>query len=463
MIDVLVTGQSLPALQTALDLAEVGLSVVVLGPSPNQAVSAWAERDPEGAVSGFIKRIAEPIEHAEKSELPTREADAAVIMAAPTPPLLRKQGGWLPQSAPETLGVPAVPLAAENIALLGAGGAFRAYLDRITPLLTVGKTRLLGELVRKRMGTKVRERLVDPQVFARFGVPAVDVDVAIAAPGLNEALSRSGALSSAVLAYADRHVARETTVAPSGGAESFHQSVVRRLELYGVQMLESRLTSIESQEEGWVAQLSDGSALSSHTLVVDFGADPVPDPATASLVCGIVPREARIHAVIDMGAPERLESGATAMTLTGGWSVEMEPTAHSGSPLGSGAQAPASEQETGHGQWIVRLRSGVGEVEALSTALTQMERSGQIPLVTEEPSLDWIGESPIRDARLLSAPFRTVAGRAEAVAALANLELATPELLPVGRAIHGDDQGAALLAAHKSAVHLRRRLLGLED
>ena len=163
MIDAVVTGRSLPALQTALNLAEVGLKVVVLGGGTAEASKPWAERDPDGVIRAFAKRIASAVDQA-----PAEEAVAARLVELPvSSPMLLQGAQWLPQAEPNVLGVPAVPLAAKTSAALGSGGAFRAYLDRVTPLLTVGKTRMLGALVQKRMGAKVRERLVDPQVFER--------------------------------------------------------------------------------------------------------------------------------------------------------------------------------------------------------------------------------------------------------------------------------------------------------
>src|SRR5690606_15064284 len=137
-----------------------------------------------------------------------------------------------PQSHPTVLGIPTVPLAAENLRLLGSGGATRAYMDRVTPLLTVGKTRSLGVLVNRRLGRKARERLVEPQVRERFGVAADDVDVAVAAPGLNEALSRAGSLSAAALAYLERFEASETMIEPADGWDALVRATLGRLESY---------------------------------------------------------------------------------------------------------------------------------------------------------------------------------------------------------------------------------------
>ncbi len=457
MIDAIVTGQSLPALQSALDLAEVGLKVAVLSPEKSDSFEPSAERDPEGSIAEFITRIAETIEQADRQPASNQDVGQPVRREFPIPPLLYKQGKWLKQSSPEVLGVPAVPLASENIALLGSAGSFRAYLDRIIPLLTVGKTQFFGELVRKRMGAKLREELVDPQTFERFGVMADEVEVAIAAPGLNEALSRSGALSSAVLAYSDRNVARETRVSPAQGAVDFRRAVIKRLELYGVEVYESHLVSVESQDEGWVAQLSDGLSLRSRTLIVDLDRNPVSPPAVRELVEAITPRHARVHAVIDMELPAWLTEGMTAVALLDDWSVRYEPTHGVERPI-DGAELSKSGGISGRAQ----TASHVSNLEELAGVLSRIAQTKRLPVSSDTPGLELSSDALVHSAGLAAAPFCTIVDRTEAVVAIAQHELDFPTLLSVGRALHGDDQGAALASAHKATVRLRRRLLGLE-
>lgn len=459
MIDAIITGQSLPALQSALDLAEVGMKVAVLSPARSESVEPAVERDPEGSIADFITRIAEPIEQPDQQRAGSQTSEAAIRRVMPQAPLLNRQGKWLRQSSPEVLGVPAVPLASENIALLGSGGSVRAYLDRITPLLTVGKTRLLGELVRKRMGAKVRDELVDPQAFERFGVLVDELEVAIAAPGLNEALSRSGALSSAVLAYADRHVARETRVSPAQGPAEFRREAIKRLELYGVEILAANLVSVEPQDDGWNVRLSDGGALRSRTLLVDFDRSPVPSSTVRDLLVAVLPAQARVHAIIDMESPVWLDEGATAVALLDGWSLFCESEPGTEQPTGEAMLGTLPEKRC-----ELRVSSGVGDVEELSNVLGTISETKRLPISSEILGLGFRSDDvPVRFAGLAAAPFHTVADRAEAAAALAQHELNFPTLLCVGRALHGDDQGAALGSAHRSTVKLRRRLLGLED
>ncbi len=55
-----------------------------------------------------------------------------------------------------------IPGTSPSARIIGWGGAWRAFLDRVRPPLTIGKERSLGRLVRTRMGDAVLERLVAP-------------------------------------------------------------------------------------------------------------------------------------------------------------------------------------------------------------------------------------------------------------------------------------------------------------
>lgn len=96
------------------------------------------------------------------------------------------------------LGIPANPFAEDVRRIIGWGGAWRAYVDRLRPPLTIGQEHSLGALVAKRMGNKVRDLLVAPVTAGVYSADPDDVDTEVAAPGLNEALTRTGSLSGGV-------------------------------------------------------------------------------------------------------------------------------------------------------------------------------------------------------------------------------------------------------------------------
>ena len=96
------------------------------------------------------------------------------------------------------LGIPENPFADDVRRIIGWPGAWRAYLDRVRPPLTIGHDRSLGHLVRSRMGARVLDRLVAPVTTGVHSAHPDDIDTDVAAPGLNAALTRAGSLSGAV-------------------------------------------------------------------------------------------------------------------------------------------------------------------------------------------------------------------------------------------------------------------------
>lgn len=482
MTDVVVTGRSLPALQAALDLAEVGLQVTVLsgidglGSDPGAALSrrhrelpGAALRDPEGELAAFLRRVAAPIDGAHGGG----ESDSSPRECSPGTPLLHdERQGWLPQSAPNLLGIPAVVLSAETTARLGGGASFRAYLDRVKPLLTVGKTRYLSELVRARIGGAALEKLVQPQVFERFGVDAAELEVAVAAPGLNETLTRAGALTAAVLAYADRNVARETRVLPAGGWDRMQRELLRKLELYGVTLIEDAAERLAFGEESISVELLGGEHLETRAIVCDQGEDPTVRTPFCELAPTLVATNARVYASIEIEPPEWLAAGSS--------SPDVAPIGVDASSDVSTSPSPTALTSTvaigRFGAWGLRVeRGGDGGLFAVLSSralpLAEAEQLRERVSGAESPdlaeALRAAAVSPAPGAAwqfaLAASPWAAIERREVAEAALLEWEREHPSLVAVGSSLHGDDLAAALRQAHASTVHLRRRLLGLES
>ncbi len=434
MMDALVTGRSIPALLAALDLLEIGLKVGV-AVAENPGEPPWAPvHDPDGVVDGFLSRVSTPI----PGTHPTPESDVRGVAVPPGRVwLVGHDGGWAPQAEPAVLGIPAVPLAAETLRLLGGPGATRAYLDRITPLLTVGKTREFGALVRKRLGGAALDLLVEPQVRDRFGVGASEVDASIAAPGLNEAMSRAGSLTAASLAYADRNVARETRLMPRGGGPALKRALLARLRLYDAQLIESPLASVERRAEGWIAAVPDGQVFEARSLVLDYGRSAEQPALFATIAPAIAPARVRTYSAIDVEPPEWLPVNDVGIRRHGDWTVRIEAIA--GAPTRALLASPAVP-------WAEAGELGAAPLEAVLSA------SGLTPAPDSEAQHGFA-----------AAAFATVAERQTAEAAIADASERDQALLVVGRALHGDDLAAALTSAHLGAVALRRRISGIAD
>lgn len=442
MIDALVTGRSIPALLAALDLAEVGLRVGIASDAQAGEPPAAPVRDPEGIVTGFLNRVAAPI--ADTDAEPAAGALPRVI--TPVAPLLVDHAGtWAPQATPAVLGIPASPLATETVRLLGAGAAVRAYLDRIMPLLAVGKAKTLGPLVRKRIGARALERLVEPEVRVRYGVGPDEVEVAIAAPGLNEALSRVGSLTGAALAYSERNVARETRVMPSGGGSALKAEILRKLGLYGAQLFTGQVTGAElldSVEDGtgkppgtWTATLSDGQVIVARSLVLDFGRNAARTEFLTRLAPELSSGRVRVHAAINISQPDWLSESESALTVSNGWTVRVE--SHSGEPTRACLSSDV----------LAESPSLDGLDEVLADTLQRLS-------LQSLQDAEW-------STGVAAAPFATQAEREQAEVLVRGLSERSPRLIAVGRSLFGDDLPSALAAAHDGAVTLRRQLTGL--
>jgi len=121
-----------------------------------------------------------------------------VVEPNPAGAWVRNGSRTVPLPKAGLLGIPSSPLATDVVAAIGWGGAVRAYVDRLLPVLKIGQERKLGTLVRKRMGSKVLTELVSPVVTGVYSADPDDLDVDVVAPGLNAALTRLGSLSGAV-------------------------------------------------------------------------------------------------------------------------------------------------------------------------------------------------------------------------------------------------------------------------
>jgi len=234
---VVVVGGGIGGLVAALDCAKIGMRVTVLegsdrlGGLVRSALIAGLLVD-VGAESfatrgGHVRALVD-------------EVGLGDDVVAPEP-----GGAWLagfPGAAPlpkgGLLGIPESPFADDVRRIIGWGGAWRAYLDRLRPPLTIGTERSLGRLVRSRMGDLVVDRLVAPVTSGVYSANPDDIDIEIAAPGLNAALTRMGSLTGAVT-----YLRGGRTEAPGsavqgidGGMSRLVDALATRLEELGVEI-----------------------------------------------------------------------------------------------------------------------------------------------------------------------------------------------------------------------------------
>ncbi|WEK61119.1 MAG: protoporphyrinogen oxidase [Candidatus Microbacterium colombiense] len=201
---VVVIGGGIGGLLAALECAKVGMRVTLL--EATDAVGGAIRRtELDGVVlDAGAESFATRGGHVRSLLQDLGLTDRIVAPAAGSAWLAGIPGvGAAPLPVGGILGIPANPFQDDVRRVIGWSGAWRAYLDRVRPPLTIGHQASLGRLVASRMGPKVRDRLVAPVTTGVYSASPDDVDVDVAAPGLNSALTRVGSLSGAVEALRD--------------------------------------------------------------------------------------------------------------------------------------------------------------------------------------------------------------------------------------------------------------------
>ena len=295
MKDVLVIGGGVAGLVAARECAHLGLSVAVLeaadavggavgshelaGLRLDSGAESFAVRG--NTVAAFIDdlgltgEIVQPNPAGAWLHLPANSAGGAP-MSVPLP-------------AAGVLGIPSSPLSDDVRRAIGWSGALRAYADRLMPVLKIGREHSLGELVEKRMGKKVLDRLVSPVAGGVYATAAGDLDVDVVAPGLNKALATAGSLSGAVLALRTAGPAGSAVRGLNGGMHRLVDALVADLERFDVSV-QTQATVVGLRPVDTETPAADGSTTRSRTWLVDVApaapdadADPAADAAPRTL------------------------------------------------------------------------------------------------------------------------------------------------------------------------------------
>ncbi|MFE5407823.1 protoporphyrinogen/coproporphyrinogen oxidase [Microbacterium sp. NPDC056569] len=143
-----------------------------------------------------------------------------IVAPAPGPAWLQPvTGDAVPLPATALLGIPADPLAADVVRVVGLAAAERAAELDARPVGEVPAT--LDALVRERHGAEMLDRLVAPVVHGVHSQHPDELPVARAHPGLADAVVSAGSLSGAV--------ARLRAAAPPGAAVAGIRGGIHRL------------------------------------------------------------------------------------------------------------------------------------------------------------------------------------------------------------------------------------------
>lgn len=491
MSEVLLLGGSIPALVAALELAKVGIKVRIAGGVEAGDGTGGTEqllqhsqlpqrpvRDPSGEVAELFDELAAPIATGAHPE-----PNIEVVRQAPTQTWLQgRDAAFKPQPFPSYFGIPtSVPITTECVDMLGTGGAFRAYLDRVKPLLTIGKQENFAKLVESRIGRVARELLVELPVFERFGVSAAEADVSIIAPGLNEALTRTGSLTGSTAQQLERHVARETTVAPEGGWATLATQLLARLEMFGATKLESDHVSlvrvardasdVEGSVEGadwhggWIMTDDAGATHRFDAIVVD---DCIPAAAAIATEGVDVAGDAGVNSETEPNFAETLEAlSAERFRIHASIGIEAPVAVLLGD--GEHESLRALDDESGT-PWAMRVRKADA---ALGSSWTLLCSGAVVTAAQLQSSRDHLAElaqalklqSFAADARVWAeaAPCVTHAERDAQESKLEAWHGEWVDALACSETFSGGELGVAIARARAHATHLRRRLTGIAD
>ena len=201
--DVLVIGSDLASFVAAIDCARIGLKVDVWIPKADENVGTADFSHRGGVVAEVLEELGVKFE---------------IVVPAP--------------GEEEVCGIPANPFSLRVRNAVGWGGAWRVYLDRIKPVLTIGAEQDLAKLVRTRMGEAALQKLVNPVLLERYGLPAEELAVDAVAPGLSQAITRGGSLSNGVAELLAEDPRASQRVVVPGGLDEITQAAIAKLEYF---------------------------------------------------------------------------------------------------------------------------------------------------------------------------------------------------------------------------------------
>ncbi|NYE18188.1 oxygen-dependent protoporphyrinogen oxidase [Microbacterium immunditiarum] len=178
--------------------------------------------------------------------------------------------------------------------IIGWSGAWRAYIDRLRPPLTIGRERSLGRLVRSRMGERVLDRMVAPLSLGVYGIHPDEVDVDAAVPGLSAALTRTASLGAAVADLRVGMPADPVLLSIRGGVARLISALEERLANLEVDVrTRQRAASIAAERGRWrvSAQAAGGrSPAAAPPETFDAVIVATPEAESRRMLAPVVPR-----------------------------------------------------------------------------------------------------------------------------------------------------------------------------
>ncbi|WP_279631039.1 FAD-dependent oxidoreductase [Rathayibacter sp. VKM Ac-2759] len=287
--DVAVVGGGVAGLAAAAECLRIGLRVVVLEAGERVGGSVAPLEIAGVVLDAGAESFATRGGHVEAA-LGALVSDGRPLAEAVVEP--STGGSWLhlsggrsvPSPRAGILGIPGTPLATDVVRAIGRRGAARAWLDTLLPVLRIGRAHSLAELVRTRMGVRVLEDLVAPVVSGVYSSRPEDIDVDLAAPGLNGAITRRGSLAGAVASLRANLPAGVAVRGISGGMHRLVDALVERIGyLSGEIRTGAAVRALERDGALFRLTLEDGG-VSARAVIVS-----TPERDARALLAGLVP------------------------------------------------------------------------------------------------------------------------------------------------------------------------------
>ena len=257
MTDAVVVGGGVGGLVAAHDLARAGARVTVLersdrvggqlesvelaGRAIDLGAESFATRD--GVVAALLADLGLTDEIVAPLDRPAWVHDAAASRAYPLP-------------AAGVLGIPVHPRQA--LRALGVLGVARAACDAVLPRTAVPAGASVGDVVARRMGARVRDRLVDPVVRGVYSTAAADLALTTASPALARELATSRTLAGAAARVRAASPAGSQVAGLRGGTPVLVRALVAAIESHGG-VLRTGVEVTEVTGDGVSLVRSDGS------------------------------------------------------------------------------------------------------------------------------------------------------------------------------------------------------------
>lgn len=500
---VVVIGGGIGGLVAARECAKVGMQVTLLE-AGDELGGAIRRIELDGVVvdagaesyatrGGLVRALVEELGLAERIVAPRPGgawlAGIPGVGAAPLP-----VGG--------ILGIPSNPFQDDVRRILGWSGVWRAYLDRVRPPLTIGHQLSLGKLVSSRMGAKVRDRLVAPVTTGVYSASPDDVDIDVAAPGLNAALTRVGSLSGAVQSLRDDAAAKAEDAKAaaktpgaaveglSGGMSGIVDALAADLTRLGAEVRTGvRVRSIRKTANGWAAETEVAPAITpegveeTDALVAELhaaevtGAEPMIEEIEADAVIVATP-ETTARSLLSTAVPTLKNAEAASSPEIEIVTLLLDAPALDAAPRGTGVltvpgshTAKALTHSTAKWAWVreaagrrhlVRVSfgaqgepaatAGLSDDAAAELARTEAAALLGVPLGAETVIAAHRG-------RFVQSQPASIIGSGERRAAARKAVHAVPGVAAVGAWLAGTGLAQVIPDARDEADRLRRALL----